>query len=68
MNIVYVQYVLSCEIQQLIAQANGLIPGIRREIVLEFPLPLPPFSEQRRIVTAIKSVFAQLETIFESIN
>ena len=36
-------------LSNIIAQANGIIPGIRREIVLGSLLPLPPLSEQERI-------------------
>jgi restriction endonuclease S subunit len=31
-------------------------------------IPLPPFEEQLRIVETIENVFAQLETIAESLN
>ena len=30
-------------------------------------IPIPPFAEQKRIVAAIKSVFAKLDTIMESL-
>lgn len=63
MSISYVQYVLSCQVQYIIAQANGLIPGIRREIVLGFPFPLPPLAEQHRIAVAIESAFTVIDEI-----
>ncbi|MDR1051054.1 MAG: restriction endonuclease subunit S [Deltaproteobacteria bacterium] len=65
-SIKYLQYTLSASVGDLIEQANGLIPGIRREIVLDFSLSLPPLAEQHRIVAAIESVFAVIDKIDQS--
>ncbi|GHS85486.1 type I restriction endonuclease EcoR124II [Synergistales bacterium] len=62
-SIHYLQYVISSNIQIIISQANGLIPGIRREIILDFAIPLPPIAEQRRITVAIESTFAVINEI-----
>lgn len=40
---------------------NGLIPGISREDILQKEVPLPPISEQQRIVDRIESLFAKLD-------
>jgi len=40
---------------------NGLIPGISREIILNYASPLPPLPEQHRIVARIESLFAKLD-------
>lgn len=40
---------------------NGLIPGISREDILQKEVPLPPASEQQRIVDRIESLFARLD-------
>ncbi len=42
---------------------KGLIPGIERNDVLDLLCPLPPVSEQTRIVESIESVFSLLDTI-----
>ena len=42
----YLYIVISSMLSDIIAQANGIIPGIRREIVLGTLLPLPPLREQ----------------------
>ena len=52
------------EIQQ---KANGLIPGINREDILLQIIPLPPLSEQRRIVEKIEEIFSALGFIEESL-
>ena len=45
----YLQVLMSAFITEITYQANGIIPGIRREIVLETLFPLPPYNEQIQI-------------------
>ena len=45
----YLQVLMSAFITEITFQANGIIPGIRREIVLEMLFPLPPYNEQIQI-------------------
>ena len=45
----YLQVMMSAFITEITFQANGIIPGIRREIVLETLFPLPPYNEQIQI-------------------
>ena len=45
----YLYIAISAMLSNITAQANGIIPGIRREIVLGAYLPLPPRSEQEKI-------------------
>ena len=45
----YLYIAISAMLGNITSQANGIIPGIRREIVLGALLPLPPFNEQERI-------------------
>ena len=51
----YLYIVISSMLSDIIAQANGIIPGIRREIVLGTLLPLPPFREQEKICEKAES-------------
>ena len=45
----YLYIAIAAMLSDITAQANGIIPGIRREIVLGAYLPLPPLSEQEKI-------------------
>ncbi len=45
----YLHIAISAMLSDITAQANGIIPGIRRKIVLGAYLPLPPISEQNKI-------------------
>ena len=51
----YLYIVISSMLSDIIAQANGIIPGIRREIVLGTLLPLPPLREQEKICEKAES-------------
>ena len=52
----YIQYYLSANLQVLQRQANSMIPGISRGTLLNAIVPLPPLMEQARIVAIIKNV------------
>ena len=54
MDLNYIQYYLSANIQVLQKQANSMIPGISRDTLLNAIIPLPPLMEQARIVAMIK--------------
>ncbi|URN83742.1 restriction endonuclease subunit S [Acetobacterium wieringae] len=57
----YLEYFLFNQINYFKESANGLIPGISRETILECKFPLPPLAEQQRIVDRIESLFDQLD-------
>lgn len=50
----YVKIFLTTIINILQKQANSMIPGISREVLLNTLLPLPPVEEQKRIVRKIQ--------------
>ncbi len=62
-NRYYLQIVVSAIINDITAQANGIIPGIRREIVLASIIPLPPINEQTLISEHVHSALNLLRTI-----
>ena len=46
---------------------GGAQPNISKEKIVNTYIPLPPFSEQKRIINAVNEAFAQLDTIIESL-
>ena len=42
-------------------------PSINKGHIDEWLFPLPPLTEQKRIVCAIRNLFAQLDVIMESL-
>ena len=59
----YVRIVIEYNIQNIIAQANGLIPGLKRETLLALLIPIPPIEEQKRIVDEVVKWFIQIDAI-----
>ena len=62
-DIKYIKAVVKNNIENIISKANGLIPGLKREFLLSLQLPLPPISEQRRIVCEIERWFFLIDQI-----
>ena len=60
-NLKYIKLFLESMISEIKKSANGLIPGISRDDILSLNISLPPLAEQRRIVQAIETAFAQLD-------
>jgi len=59
----YVYNFLGSRYEHLKFQGNGLVPGIARNVVLDLALPLPPLTEQQRIVEKIQDAFAEIDSI-----
>ena len=59
----YLYIAISAMLSNITAQANGIIPGIRREIVLGAYLPLPPRSEQEKICKIADSTLHIIDDI-----
>ena len=57
----YIQLVLDTLVENLKAAAKSMIPGIAREDVLQSPFPVPPVSEQKRIVQKVSELSPCLE-------
>lgn len=66
-KIEYLKAVVSYNITDIVSKANGLIPGLRRDLLLSLSIPLPPLPEQHRIVAKIEELFAQLDSIQSSL-
>ena len=61
----YLYIAISAMLDKITAQANGIIPGIRREIVLSALLPLPPSSEQTKICEKANNTLLIINTIVD---
>ena len=59
----YLHIAISAMLNDITAQANGIIPGIRREIVLGAYLPLPPISEQEKICKSADNSLHSIDNI-----
>ena len=57
----YIQLVLDTLVENLKAAAKSMIPGIAREDVLQSLFPVPPISEQKRIVQKVSELSPCLE-------
>ncbi len=57
----YIQLVLDTLVENLKAAAKSMIPGIAREDVLQSLFPVPPVSEQKRIVQKVSELSPCLE-------
>ena len=63
MSIEYIKMVVSYYIEDIIADANDLIPGLKRELLLSLLMPIPPLQEQRRIITTFQKLMFFIESI-----
>ena len=62
-NVKYIKAVVKNNIESIISKANGLIPGLKRELLLSLQIPLPPSAEQKRITAEIERWLALVDQI-----
>ena len=61
LNVPYIQLVLDTLVEDLKSAAKSMIPGISRDDVLKSLFPVPPISEQRRIVLKVLELLPHIE-------
>ena len=62
-NSKFIKLCIASNISEIIANANGLIPGLKRELLLSLIIPVAPIEEQERIVNAVEQWFTLVDTL-----
>lgn len=53
--------ILEVNVQRFKTEAQSMIPGISRDVVLESLIPLPPTLEQHRMISKLKGLLPEIE-------
>jgi len=64
----FLKALLDQKVEDYRSKAKSLIPGIDRDMVLHTLIPLPPLSEQQRIVTKLEELMAYCDELEASIK
>ena len=59
----FIKICIASNIADIILKANGLIPGLKRELLLSLMIPIAPLSEQKRIVNAFEHWFTLIDEL-----
>lgn len=62
-NSKFIKLCIASNISEIIANANRLIPGLKRELLLSLIIPVAPIEEQERIVNAVEQWFTLVDTL-----
>ncbi|MCM1193740.1 MAG: restriction endonuclease subunit S, partial [Acetatifactor muris] len=59
----YLEIAISAMLSSITIRANGLIPGLSRDVILNIVFPLPPLSEQAQIYQKSCEILSHIEYI-----
>ena len=62
----YLELMLSAMIASIKDKANGLIPGLSRDVILDVLAPIPPVREQEQIIRAVATTNSLIEQVEQS--
>lgn len=63
LNSQYIKLCIASNISNIIANANGLIPGLKRELLLSLMVPIAPIEEQDRIASTVEQWYSYIDSI-----
>lgn len=58
----FMGFVVESFAQNIALIATGIIPGISRDVLLDYPISLPPLSEQKKITAILSSVDTRIQS------
>ena len=61
LNMEYVSIYLKARFDEIKSKSQGVIPGIDRGSIVTLKYPLPPLSEQHRIVQKVESIMSLID-------
>ena len=59
----YLEIVMLAFLSKIVSKANGLIPGLSRDVILNMTFPLPPFNEQTQIYHKSKKILSYTQQV-----
>ena len=59
----YLEIVMLAFLSKIVSKANGLIPGLSRDVILNMTFPLPPFNEQTQIYHKSKELLSYTQQV-----
>ena len=59
----YLEIVMLAFLSKIVSKANGLIPGLSRDVILNITFPLPPINEQTQIYHKSKEILSCVEQV-----
>ena len=59
----YLEIVMLAFLSKIVSKANGLIPGLSRDVILNMTFPLPPFNEQTQIYHKSKDILSYTQQV-----